>query len=117
MQDERASMADQIGVRFENFYGMTGARQCIDYFTVDARFHLERGACLTPGPAQQPARGRDRLLQVLTEHRVTREDRRLRLRLAVATHAAVDHGAAVAQSRARRVEGMDRLTAGNEREM
>ena len=88
---------------------MASGRQGLHHLRVEAVLELQRGAFLAPGFAQQPARRAHRLLQSLAVKRVAAEHRRLALRLAVATHIAVNHVAAIVEARMCRVQGVEGL--------
>ena len=81
----------------------------------ETRFEPEPVTRRAPGPSEQPARCVDGLLQRLSENDMTRENRRLRLRLSVTPHRAVDDLASIMQYRSGGTQRVKRLLARLER--
>ena len=80
----------------------------------ESALELERVGRLAPGAAEQPARAATASCG-FKPWNATRENTADWLRLAVATHVAVNHHAAVVEQRQRRVEGVEGLLSRHKR--
>src|ERR1700722_19959885 len=85
------------------FDRMSGGRKLGEEFVGKSAFQAQRRARFSPGSAEHPTRGGDRLLEVLAVKGISREQRGLGLRLSISAHGAVHHRAAIGKARECRI--------------
>src|SRR4051812_35363226 len=114
--DESARMAERLVIgSVEEMHRVAGSIEGAYEALVETVLEREIDARFAPGASEQEARCIHGLGEALAEMHVAREQLRLELRLAVAAHRPVGHDAPIAEQGERRVQRVERPSAGFER--
>ena len=100
-------MACDLVVGTNDFDIVPGAAKRLDHGRVESALQFQAGRLGTPGPAEQPARRRNRPLQVLTIEDMTGENRGLGLGPALTAHGSVGQDPAIRESGQGRLDGVE----------
>src|SRR6202050_964871 len=107
-----ASVAHDIGVGLgQNIHIMAGGGKRVDEIAIEAGLEAQRGPRAAPGAPENPARTIDGVGERLTKLDIAREHRALRLRLAIAAHAAVGHDTPMLEDSERWIKRVERDAA------
>ena len=106
MADQSTSVSHNLVKSTNPLNIVTRIPKGLDDGRVKSVFNTEVRRLCSPGPSKQPPRGRNRLLQALAVHDVTREHHGLGLRLSLATHGPIRHDATICQARHRWLDRM-----------